>query len=412
MSSIDYLPQEHEVLYTRTIQNETIELKTQNLTITDPIIHIGYNNGHVADTNDLGMVFEHQKVDGATTIVYDGLIRDATDSVYKLVKDCTTIPSASMDLDAQTLAPLACGALTCSSVTTAGLLDGVDLSAFKADYDSKVTQDVRATASPTFVNVTSNLTGNVTGNVAGNLTGNITGTVLTATQASITTLGSVTSIAGGNIRNTSSLTSFGNASFTGSLTAITCIGTSAGSALTGSGGANITLVGPDAGGAMIGGASMQTVCTGPQAGKYINGGAGNCYYGYATGRGAVTTNTGTNNAAYGNASFPSVTSGSNNSSFGYNTLSSVSSGSFNASFGDASGSICTTGSQNTTIGAGARTNASTATNRTALGYGSIATVDNTIVLGNASVTSVAPGFSSDNLCDLGTSGNSLHIDSL
>lgn len=46
------------------------------------------------------------------------------------------------------------------NITCSGLVDGVDVSAFKADYDSKVDQNVKTTASPTHVNLT--LTGFLT----------------------------------------------------------------------------------------------------------------------------------------------------------------------------------------------------------------------------------------------------------
>lgn len=46
------------------------------------------------------------------------------------------------------------GALTAGSIVTAGTVDGVDVSAFKTDYDAKVNQDVKTTASPTFVGAT------------------------------------------------------------------------------------------------------------------------------------------------------------------------------------------------------------------------------------------------------------------
>ncbi len=43
---------------------------------------------------------------------------------------------------------------TFANLITSGLVDGVDVSSFKSDYDSKVNQDVRSTASPTFVSPT------------------------------------------------------------------------------------------------------------------------------------------------------------------------------------------------------------------------------------------------------------------
>ena len=49
---------------------------------------------------------------------------------------------------------MTCGALSCSSVTVTGNVDGVDISAFKTDYDSKISQELKTTSVPTFANMT------------------------------------------------------------------------------------------------------------------------------------------------------------------------------------------------------------------------------------------------------------------
>lgn len=41
-----------------------------------------------------------------------------------------------------------------NNIIVSGTVDGVDISAFKTDYDSKINQDVRTTSSPTFSNIT------------------------------------------------------------------------------------------------------------------------------------------------------------------------------------------------------------------------------------------------------------------
>ena len=72
--------------------------------------------------------------------------------------------------------------------------NGVTIAVGTSYANISTPQDVRTTASPSFVSITANVTGNLTGNVTGNLTGNVTGTVLTAAQPNITTVGNLTSL--------------------------------------------------------------------------------------------------------------------------------------------------------------------------------------------------------------------------
>ena len=53
------------------------------------------------------------------------------------------------------------GNIEVTNITVSGTVDGVDISAFKSDYDSKINQAVKTTSSPTFNNITVN--GNVDG---------------------------------------------------------------------------------------------------------------------------------------------------------------------------------------------------------------------------------------------------------
>ena len=99
---------------------------------------------------------------------------------------------------------------------------------------------------------------------------------------------------------------------------------------------------------------------------------------------------GDNNTAVGNDALTAVVAGSSNVGVGYNSLKKVTSGQYNVAVGNASGSNIVGGSSNTFIGnnANSGTDQAAAKNRTAIGAGANATSDNTVVLGNGSVTEV------------------------
>jgi hypothetical protein len=80
------------------------------------------------------------------------------------------------------------GTLTFSST------NGVTIAVGSSYANISTPQDIRSTASPTFVAVTANITGNVIGNVTGN--------VLTAAQPNITTIGNLTSLTVGGTTTT------------------------------------------------------------------------------------------------------------------------------------------------------------------------------------------------------------------
>jgi hypothetical protein len=80
--------------------------------------------------------------------------------------------------------------------------------------------------------------------------------------------------------------------------------------------------------------------------------------------------------------------GANNTAIGSSALNANTSGAGNTALGISSGAIITTGTNNTFIGKDANANLLSRTNATALGYGAVVTADNTIQLGNTSVTTV------------------------
>ncbi len=127
----------------------------------------------------------------------------------------------------------------------------------------------------------------------------------------------------------------------------------------------------------------------------------------AIGYGALSGFTGTgfnNNTGIGYSNLSGLTTGYGNTSMGAETMASVGTGgentvignqalrfatsSNNTVLGAAAGNIITTGSGNTIIGRGADLSSATLNYATAIGYGAIATADNTMQLGNTSLTNV------------------------
>jgi hypothetical protein len=104
---------------------------------------------------------------------------------------------------------------------------------------------------------------------------------------------------------------------------------------------------------------------------YFTQGAGNTYVGFSAGKGASGAEA--NNVAVGSSALLAVTTGSGN-----------------VALGSSAGDVITTGGQNTIIGADSDPGAADAVNQTIVGYGigGVLDVDNSVVLGNASVTDV------------------------
>jgi hypothetical protein len=114
---------------------------------------------------------------------------------------------------------------------------------------------------------------------------------------------------------------------------------------------------------------------------------GDGYSNNAVGNGALsTTNGGYQNNAFGFEALKGNTSGDNNSGFGHSALIANSTGNDNTAVGYNS-LISTTGSQNTAIGSTSNV-AAAKSNSTAIGYGASVSDNNTIQLGNTSVTDV------------------------
>ena len=122
-----------------------------------------------------------------------------------------------------------------------------------------------------------------------------------------------------------------------------------------------------------------------------NEGNGNVFIGSGTGN---LTLSGTFNIGVGSSSMAGVTTANGCTFLGYQALNGVTSGSNNTGIGQyagVNGTALTTGANNTLIGNDTRVDSAAASNRTALGYQATCTADNSIQLGNSSVTVVKCG---------------------
>ena len=106
------------------------------------------------------------------------------------------------------------------------------------------------------------------------------------------------------------------------------------------------------------------------------------------GAGALATNYGNTNSAFGTAAMQNNTSGFDNTAVGWNANSANTTGDGNTAIGVRSLEGNTVGSQLTAIGHVASVGSPNLVNATAIGYASIVDASNQIQLGNGSVTSV------------------------
>ncbi|MDA9576540.1 DUF1566 domain-containing protein, partial [Flavobacteriaceae bacterium] len=98
--------------------------------------------------------------------------------------------------------------------------------------------------------------------------------------------------------------------------------------------------------------------------------------------------TGSGNTALGAENMFSLTTGTANTSIGNQTMLNVSTGSNNTGLGQRAGQSITTGSNNTLLGLNADVSSPNANNETVIGKGATGSGDNTVQLGNTSVTNV------------------------
>ena len=136
-----------------TVGGTTTTVNAANLNITDPMIYMG--DGNTANVSDLGIVSAFN--DG--TYQHTGLVRDASDSKWKLFKGVTDEPTSTVNFAQGSLDAIAVGALEASSITVGsvsntefGYLDGVT-SAIQTQLDAKLASATAASTYETITNV-------------------------------------------------------------------------------------------------------------------------------------------------------------------------------------------------------------------------------------------------------------------
>ena len=104
----------------------------------------------------------------------------------------------------------------------------------------------------------------------------------------------------------------------------------------------------------------------------------------------ATTSAAKNNTSLGKLALDGVAAGFNNTAVGYNSLSKVTSGKYNVGIGNGAGLNIIGGSSNTFIGNNTNTltGQAGASNRTVIGAGAIGSQNNSVVLGNNTVTQI------------------------
>jgi hypothetical protein len=111
-----------------TFGGDGTSLTTENLAVTDPLIYVGDQNA--GDAVDMGIVTEYK--DGATT-KFAGVVRDASDGVFKIFSDATTKPTSTVDFSEAGLeyGDLKVDALEANSATltnvTIGMVDETEI---------------------------------------------------------------------------------------------------------------------------------------------------------------------------------------------------------------------------------------------------------------------------------------------
>jgi hypothetical protein len=123
-------------------------VETANLSVTDPLVFVGKDNS--ADISDLGLVGEY-KLSSVTK--YSGVVRDASDGIFKFFKGASTKPTSTVNFaeSGLTYADLKVAAIDASSITVGdvsntefGYLNGVT-SSIQTQIDAKA-----PLSSPTF----------------------------------------------------------------------------------------------------------------------------------------------------------------------------------------------------------------------------------------------------------------------
>jgi hypothetical protein len=141
-----------------TVNGTTFNASSTSITIEDNMVQLAHQNA--ANTVDLGLVVGYN--DGAAK--HAGLVRDVSDSKWKLFAGVTTEPTTTVDFTQGSLDALAVGAFEASSATIGSVsntelqyLDGVS-SSIQTQINAK-----SPTASPTFTGTVTVPNGSVLG---------------------------------------------------------------------------------------------------------------------------------------------------------------------------------------------------------------------------------------------------------
>ena len=150
------------------------QLSATQLVVDDPLIYIGDNN--VADITDLGVVGAYNN----GTHLHTGLVRDASDSVWKLFSGMTGEPTGStLDFTGVTYAPLQVGSLTSTIATGTA-----PLTVTSTTLVSNLNSDYLDGQHGSYYTTAGNLTGTISSTVLGNSTHYIGTTAVTLNRAS------------------------------------------------------------------------------------------------------------------------------------------------------------------------------------------------------------------------------------
>lgn len=99
-----------------TVNGTTTTVSSSSLEITDPMIYMG--GGNTGNTVDLGIVSSFN--DG--TYQHSGIVRDASDSKWKIFKGVTDEPTTTVNFAQGSLDALAVGPLEATTITASGLV--------------------------------------------------------------------------------------------------------------------------------------------------------------------------------------------------------------------------------------------------------------------------------------------------
>ena len=100
-----------------TINGGSTTLSSTEIKIEDAMLQMADQNP--ANVLDIGL-FGHYTL--TSTLYHTGLVRDATDNVWKLFSEVTTNPSTTVDFTSAVYDPLRIGALTTSGITASGAI--------------------------------------------------------------------------------------------------------------------------------------------------------------------------------------------------------------------------------------------------------------------------------------------------